>query len=408
VRRRLARAPRRLLDWLTRVLPWLRDSMRRLMQGDLGSLRVVLGLAVIWIIFQSQNDRFLTAENLTNLMLQITAIGLISVGVVFVLLLGEIDLSVGAVSGLCAAIMAVLNVQHGWSPYLAIGAAIGAGLTIGVIQGSLFTRFGVPSFVVTLAGLLAWQGALLQVLGSTGSINLNDPKITGLANIFYSDTVGWIFAAIVIGTYAAVLFGGHLRRRATGLAGQGVRRLALRLALVAAVTIAAVATLNSDRGVPLALLILLAFVSGMEYVARRTTFGRHVYAVGGNAEAARRAGISVDRVRIAVFGIAGTMAAIGGIMAASRLLAVNQGSGGSELLLLAIAGPVIAGTSLFGGRGSVWTALLGALVIGSISNGMDLLAYSSAVKFMVTGGVLLLAVIVDALARRQRLASGRV
>jgi D-xylose transport system permease protein len=397
VRERVAQAPR-----------VLGESMRRLLQGDLGSLRVVLGLAVIWIIFQSQNDRFLTAENLTNLMLQITAIGLISVGVVFVLLLGEIDLSVGAVSGLCAAIMAVLNVQHGWSPYLAIGAAIAAGLAIGVIQGSLFTRFGVPSFVVTLAGLLAWQGALLQVLGSTGSINLDNPKITGLANIFYSDTVGWIFAAIVIGAYAAVLLVGHRRRRATGLAGQGLRALVLRLALVAAVTIAAVAVLNSDRGVPLALLILLVFVVGMEYVAKRTTFGRHVYAVGGNAEAARRAGIGVDRVRIAVFGIAGTMAAIGGIMAASRLLAVNQGSGGSELLLLAIAGPVIAGTSLFGGRGSVWTALLGALVIGSISNGMDLLALSSAVKFMVTGGVLLLAVIVDALARQQRQASGRV
>jgi D-xylose transport system permease protein len=384
------------------------EALRRLLQGELGSLRVVLGLAVIWVIFQSQNDRFLSAENLTNLMLQITAIGLISVGVVFVLLLGEIDLSVGAVSGLAAAIMAVLNVQHGWSPYLAIAAAILAGLAIGLLQGSLFSRFGVPSFVVTLAGLLAWQGALLQVLGSTGSINLTDPKITGLANIFYSDAVGWIFAAIVIGAYAAVLFVGRRRRLATGLEAESQAAAGIRLALIAAIAIVAVAILNSDRGVPLAVLILLAFVIGMDYVARRTTFGRHVFAVGGNAEAARRAGIPVDRVRVAVFGIAGTMAAIGGIMAASRLLAVNQSSGGSELLLLAIAGPVIAGTSLFGGRGSVWTALLGALVIGSISNGMDLLALSSAVKFMVTGGVLLLAVIVDALARQQRQASGRV
>jgi D-xylose transport system permease protein len=182
----------------------------------------------------------------------------------------------------------------------------------------------------------------------------------------------------------------------------------VRIVLVALVTIVAVAILNSDRGVPLALLILLAFVVGFEYVAKRTRFGRHVYAVGGNAEAARRAGIGVNKIRIVVFGIAGTMAAIGGIMAASRLLAVNQSSGGSELLLLAIAGPVIAGTSLFGGRGAVWTALLGALVIGSISNGMDLLALSSAVKFMVTGGVLLLAVIVDAIARKERQAAGRV
>jgi len=385
-----------------------RDTLRRLVQGDLASLRVVIGLALIWAIFQFQNDRFLSAENLTNLMLQITGIALISIGVVFVLLLGEIDLSVGAVSGLAAAVMAVLNVKHGWSPYLAIVAAVLVGIAIGLLQGWLFSRFGVPSFVVTLAGLLAWQGALLQVLGSTGSINLTDPKITGLANTFYSGATAWIFAALVIAVCGAVLFLGHRRRVSAGLDAEGQAGLVIRFALVATVTIVAVAVLDSDRGVPLALLILVAFVVGMEYVARRTAFGRHVFAVGGSAEAARRAGIAIDRVRVVVFGIAGAMAAIGGIMIASRLLAVNQGSGGSELLLLAIAGPVIAGTSLFGGRGSVWTALLGALVIGSISNGMDLLALSSAVKFMVTGGVLLLAVIVDAIARQQRQASGRV
>jgi D-xylose transport system permease protein len=384
------------------------ETVRRLIQGDLASLRVVIGLALIWAIFQFENARFLSAQNLTNLMLQITATGLISIGVVYVLLLGEIDLSVGAVSGLAAAVMAVLNVQHEWSPYLAIAAAVLVGAAIGFLQGSLFSRFVVPSFVVTLAGLLAWQGALLQVLGSTGSINLTDPKITGLANTFYSGATGWIFAALAIAAYGGVLVFGHRRRVAAGLAEQSPAAQATRFIAVAAVTIVAVAILNSDRGVPLALLILLAFVVGMEFVVKRTTFGRHVFAVGGNAEAARRAGIRVNRVRVAVFSIAGTMAAIGGIMAASRLLAVNQNSGGSELLLLAIAGPVIAGTSLFGGRGSVWTALLGALVIGSISNGMDLLALSSAVKFMVTGGVLLLAVIVDAIARQQRQAAGRV
>jgi D-xylose transport system permease protein len=383
-------------------------ALRRFVQGDLASLRVVLGLAVIWAIFQFQNDRFLSAENLTNLMLQITAVGLISIGIVYVLLLGEIDLSVGAVSGLAAAVMAVLNVQHGWSPYLAILAAVLVGTAIGLLQGSVFSRFGVPSFVVTLAGLLAWQGALLQVLGSTGSINVNDPKITGLANTFYSDAVGWIFAAVVIATYAGIVLAGYRSRVGHGLTGESLAPLAVRIALVALITIVAVAVLNSDRGVPLALLILLAFVVGFEYVAKRTRFGRHVYAVGGNAEAARRAGIGVNRIRVAVFALAGTMAAIGGVLAASRLLAVNQSSGGSELLLLAIAGPVIAGTSLFGGRGAVWTALLGALVIGSIANGMDLLALSSAVKFMVTGGVLLLAVIVDAIARRERQAVGRV
>ncbi len=390
------------------VTPRPKETIRRLVQGDLASLRVVIGLALIWAIFQFENDRFLSAQNLTNLMLQITATGLISIGVVYVLLLGEIDLSVGAVSGLAAAVMAVLNVKHGWNPYLAIAAAVAVGMAIGLLQGSLFSRFVIPSFVVTLAGLLAWQGALLQVLGSTGSINLTDPVITGLANTFYSETVGWIFAAIVIGLYGAVLLLGHRRRVAAGLDSENLAALGLRFGAVAVVTIVATAVLNSDRGVPLAVMILLAFVVGMEYVVKRTGFGRHVFAVGGNAEAARRAGIPVNRIRVAVFGISGTMAAIGGILAASRLLAVNQNSGGNELLLLAIAGPVIAGTSLFGGRGSVWTALLGALVIGSISNGMDLLALSSAVKFMVTGGVLLLAVIVDAIARQQRQGSGRV
>jgi D-xylose transport system permease protein len=384
------------------------SALRRFVQGDLASLRVVLGLAVIWAIFQFENDRFLSAENLTNLMLQITAVGLISIGIVYVLLLGEIDLSVGAVSGLAAAVMAVLNVQHGWSPYLAILAAVLVGTAIGLFQGSVFSRFGVPSFVVTLAGLLAWQGALLQVLGSTGSININDSKITGLANTFYSDAVGWAIAVVVIAAYAGVVLAGYRSRVAHGLTGESMTPLLIRIALLAVIAVVAVAVLNSDRGVPLALLILLAFVVGFEYVARRTRFGRHVYAVGGNAEAARRAGIGVNKIRIAVFALASTMAAIGGILAASRLLAVNQSSGGSELLLLAIAGPVIAGTSLFGGRGAVWTALLGALVIGSIANGMDLLALSSAVKFMVTGGVLLLAVIVDAIARRERQAAGRV
>ena len=304
--------------------------------------------------------------------------------------------------------MAVLNVQHGWSPYTAILAGVLCGTAIGVIQGFFFTRFGIPSFVVTLAGLLICQGALLKVLGDTGTVNVTDGKITGLANHFYSTAVGWVIAAAVIAAYAGGTLLAWRQRVRAGLADQQLSGPVIRIVLVAAASIAAIAVVNSDRGLPLAVLILIAFVAGMEYVVKRTSFGRHVYAVGGNAEAARRAGIHVTRVRVIVFGIAGTMAAIGGILAASRLFAVNQNSGGSDLLLLAIAGPVIAGTSLFGGRGSVWTALLGALVIGSISNGMDLLALDSSVKFMVTGGVLLAAVVVDAIARRQRQAAGRV
>ena len=384
------------------------EIVRRFVQGDLASLRVILGVALIWIIFQSQNDRFLTAINLTNLMLQITAVGLISVGIVYVLLLGEIDLSVGAVSGLCAAVMAVLNVKHGWNPYLAIAAGVLAGTAIGVTQGAISTGFGIPSFVVTLAGLLAWQGALLYVLGDTGTINITDSKITGLANTFYSNTVGWIMALLAIGAYAAATLWAWRQRVRAGLTDVQLIGPIIRIVVVAGVVIATVAILNADRGVPLAVLILVGFVAGMEYLARRTRFGRHVYALGGNVEAARRAGINIHAIRVFVFAICSSMAAIGGIMQASRLLAVNQGSGGNDLLLLAIAGPVIAGTSLFGGRGSVWSALLGALVIGSISNGMDLLALESSVKFMVTGGVLLAAVIVDAIARRQRQAAGRL
>ena len=386
----------------------VRDFFQRFVRGDLAEVRVILVIALIWLIFQSQESRFLTAVNLTNLVLQITAVGLISVGVVLVLLLGEIDLSVGAVSGLCASIMAVLSVKHGWSPYTAIAAGVVAGVAIGTLQGFLFTRFGLPSFVVTLAGLLVWQGAQLKVLGETGTVNITNPTIVGLTGTFYSDTVGWIIAAVCIGAFALVSLGARRARVKAGLPVAPIVGLVVRVGIVAGAIIATVAVLNSDRGVPLAALILVGFVVLFQFITTRTRFGRYIYAVGGNAEAARRAGISVSGIRITVFAIASMMAAIGGIMAASRLLAVNQSSGGSDLLLLAIAGPVIAGTSLFGGRGTVWSALLGALVIGSISNGMDLLALQSSVKFMVTGGVLLAAVIVDALARQQRQAAGRV
>jgi D-xylose transport system permease protein len=283
-----------------------------------------------------------------------------------------------------------------------------AGTAIGLFQGSIFTRFAIPSFVVTLAGLLAWPGAQLEVLGETGTVNLTDPKIVGLTTTFYSDTFGWVLAFLAIGAYAGLTLMSRQRRLREGLSAPPLGTLVLRIVLVAAVVLLAVWVLNDDRGVPLAVLILVGFVLLFFYITTRTTFGRHIFAVGGNAEAARRAGIKVNRVRVLVFMIASTMAAVGGIMAASRLLAVNQSSGAGEFLLLAIAAPVIAGTSLFGGRGSVWHALLGALVIQSILNGMDLLGWETAVKFMVTGAVLLAAVMVDAIARRQRREAGRV
>ncbi len=384
------------------------DIVRRFMQGDLASLRVILAIAVIWIVFELQNDRFLSAVNLTNLFLQITAVGLISVGVVMALLIGEIDLSVGAVSGLAAAVMAVLNVKQGWDPAFAIAAGVATGASIGLLQGLLFTRFTIPSFVVTLAGSLAWQGALLKVLGSTGTVNLSNSSITNLANTFYSPAVSWAIAAIGVGAYALLTLGGHRKRLAAGVTSEPFGLLIARVVIVAGVAAIAIAILNSDRGLPLALIILFAFVLGFQLLTTRTTFGRHLFAVGGSAEAARRAGIGVTRIRVVAFVLCSGMAAVGGIMAASRLLAVNQSSGGSNLLLEAIAGPVIAGTSLFGGRGSVWSALLGATVIGSIANGMDLLALEASVKYMITGGVLLAAVIVDAVARMRRQAEGRV
>jgi D-xylose transport system permease protein len=397
----------RLVQPQSGVAGAVREFLRRLTQGELGSLPVVLGLAAVWIYFQSENSNFLSSGNLTNLMLQIAAMGTIAVGVVMVLLLGEIDLSVGSVSGLSAATMAVLNVKEGWAAPQAIGAGLVVGAGIGLVQGIWVTKLRVPSFVVTLAGLLAWQGAQLHVLGSTGTVNLTDPTITDLAFTFFSDAVGWALAAVVIVTSVAVTLSHRQRARGAGLPPRPLLGDATRLVVIAAGSIVAVAVFNDDRGVPLAVCIFVGFVVVFDVLTRRTVFGRHVFAVGGNAEAARRAGIRVDRVRAVVFVLASTMAAAGGILGASRLLAVNQSSGSGDLLLDSIAAAVIGGTSLFGGRGSAWSALLGALVIGSIANGMDLLGQESDVKFMVTGAVLLVAATIDAVSRRGRQAAGR-
>jgi D-xylose transport system permease protein len=377
-------------------------ALRRLARGELGSIRVLLGIALIWTIFQLANDRFLSAVNLSNLTLQIAAVATISIGVVLVLLLGEIDLSVGAVSGLAASVMAVLSVKEGLSPGLAILAGLLVGTLIGLFNGFMVTTFGIPSFVVTLAGLLGWQGAQLAVLGDTGSVNLQPSIITDLTSTFFDPAIGWALAAAAIAAYAASLLLARRRRSASDLANEPVAALGARIVLVAAAIIAAVVILNEDRGVPLAAVIVVALTVFFSFITERTRYGRHIFAVGGNEEAARRAGIRVNRIKISVFALASTLAAAGGVLAASRLLAVNQQSGSGDVLLLAIAGPVIAGTSLFGGRGFVWSALLGAIVIGSISNGMDLLALDSDVKFMITGAVLLAAVTIDAATRLRR------
>jgi D-xylose transport system permease protein len=348
-------------------------------------------------------------------MVQIAAMGTIAVGVVFVLLLGEIDLSVGWVSGLCAAVMAVLNVKYGVPAVIAVILAILTGTAIGVFQGTWFTKLHVPAFVVTLAGYIGFQGALLFVLGGTGTLNLNDPFIGDIANRLVPVALGWIIAAAMVALYAIVSLRTYWRRTRAGLLVGPFAGLVLRIVIVAAGAVAALAIMSVDRshsvipiqGVPTGVLVFIAIVIGLDLMVQRTRFGRYLLAVGGNIEAARRAGITVDRVRIAVFALASTLAACGGILAASRLFAVNQGSGGGDVLLNAIAAAVIGGTSLFGGRGRPRNALLGALVIGSIANGMDLLALGSPVKFMITGGVLLVAVSIDAASRRGREAAGR-
>ncbi len=386
----------------------IRSALRRLAEGELGSLRVLLVLAAIWTTFALAHDRFLTPVNLTNLMLQIAAVGAISTGVVLVLLLGEIDLSVGAVSGLAGAVTAMLSAKQGLPAIPAIAAGLAVGTMIGLFQGTVATRLGIPTFVVTLAGLLGWQGALLAVLGTSGTINIDDPGITSLTGTFLPTAWGWIVGFAVIASQVARMVITRRRRLAAGLAAERSMITAMKVVFPAAAIVVGIAVLNADRGVPVVVLILFSLVGAVNVLTTRTAFGRHIYAVGSNAEAARRMGIRVNRVKTVVFMLASTLAAAGGILMASRSLAVSQSSGGGTLLLLAIAGPVIAGVSLFGGRGTVWAALLGALVIGSIENGMDLLALESSVKFMVTGSVLLLAVSLDALSRGRRIAHGKL
>ncbi len=391
----------------------LQRLWQRFMRADLGALPTIFGLVVIWLIFQRANDKFLSPLNLTNLMAQISALGTIAVGAVLILLLGEVDLSAGAVSGLCAAVMAVLNVKNGVPGPIAVLAGLATGLVIGLFQGFWVTRFKIPSFIVTLAGQIGWVGALLYVLGETGTVNLRDKFIVGLASTFLKRDVpngelySWLVGIIFIVIYAAGFIWERQRRKSAGLQFRSIGGVIIQIAVVVVLVIGLLVITNADRGVPSAMVFFIAVLVLFDLLTKRTIFGRPVYAVGGNAEAARRASINVTFTRIVVFGLASMLAAFGGILAASRLLAVNQSSGGSDLLLNVIASAVIGGTSLFGGRGSVWSALLGALVIGSISNGMDLLALPSPIKFMITGGVLLVAVTIEAISRQRREASGR-
>jgi D-xylose transport system permease protein len=378
----------------------LRQLLGRARHGDRGLLPVIIGLAVIWTIFQTQNDRFLSPQNLSNLALQIAAVGTIAVGLFMVLVIGEIDLSVGIVSGFCGAILGVLYVDHHVDAAPAILITLLSGTLIGAFHGLVITRVGLPSFVVTLAGFIGWQGALLFVLGDVGTVNLPPGGITALTSTFFPGAPGWILVAVLVAIYAWGKFANRQRRIAAQLPARSLWQIALQSLVLALALGIGVYVLNQDRGVPLSLLIFTGLVIGVEQFTKRTMYGRHLFAIGGNAEAARRAGIPVNRLRVSVMMLSSTLAAAGGILFASRLLAVSQASGSGDVLLNAIAAVVIGGTSLFGGRGTAYSALLGMLVIGSISNGMDLLSLQSSVKFMITGAVLLIAVTVDALARR--------
>ena len=378
--------------------------------GDLGSLPIVVGLILIAIIFQSQNSQFLTAGNFVNLIVQMAAITIIGMGIVFVLLLGEIDLSVGYVSGVAGVTTALLMNPDGHNVFgagPAIFVALAVGLAIGIGQGLIITKIGVPSFVVTLAGLLAWNGVVLLLIGDKGTVIIQNSVVVGFANDFLPAATAWIVLVAGIALYAGILMNGDRTRRKAGLPTEPVALYALRVGGLTAAGVVVVAFANADRGIPYVFLVITALYILWTFVLNRTRFGRHIYAVGGNAEAARRAGINVDNVKIACFGICSMMAALGGIVLASRLRSIDTNSGGGTILLYSIAAAVIGGTSLFGGRGHIKSAVLGALVIASIDNGLGLLGLSSGTKFVITGLVLLAAVAVDSFSRRRRAQAGR-
>jgi D-xylose transport system permease protein len=407
-RRGLAAAPGTLAEF----------GWQRLKTGELGALPVVVGLAIIWTYFQTQESVFLSARNLSNLVLQIAVTGTIAIGIVLVLLLGEIDLSVGSVAILCSAILGSVVVRHGMEWWQGILIMIAIGAAIGAFQGFWFAVVGVPSFVVTLAGLLMWQGVQQRVLGTEGTINVFEENIGKITTSFVPHVWAWVLAVGSVALYVATRAMDQVRRRRAGLAAQPIAVVVLRAIVLAVIAFLTVAVLNGelknrwvfgdyDLGVPTAGVILLGLVVFFAWVTTRTKFGRYIYAVGGNAEAARRAGINVARIRIYVFMLAAMLAAVGGLIQTSRLGAASLAVDPGPVTLEAIAAAVIGGTSLFGGRGNVWSALLGALVIGSVANGLDLQGQPAYVKLIVEGAILLAAVTLDAVARRGRAAAGR-
>ncbi|WP_055522438.1 sugar ABC transporter permease [Streptomyces graminilatus] len=392
---------------------YVTEFKRKVKGGELGSLPVVIGLIVIWTIFQLQNDRFLSADNLSNISYYMSATGMLAIGLVFVLLLGEIDLSVGSVSGLASTVFAVFVVTHGMNGWLALFLAVLTGIGIGALQGWFFARIGVPAFVVTLAGFLGWNGLMLWLLGTSGTINIpadqGPIKLLGQSSFFMDQAIigAYLLAALGVLSMLVGSFGEQRRRKAAGVPFRPTSEILLRVGALAVASFAAAAVLNNASGVSNALVIFLAALVIVDFVLRRTTYGRKVFAVGGGIEAARRAGINVPMVRITVFAISGGFAAIGGMFFAGQTASATLNAGGGNTLMLAIAAAVIGGTSLFGGRGTVWSALLGMLVIQSIQTGLDLLNMNTSIQYMITGAVLLGAVVIDSVSRKSQKAAGR-
>ncbi|WP_371479153.1 sugar ABC transporter permease [Kitasatospora sp. NBC_00315] len=390
---------------------YIADFKRKIKSGELGSVPVVLGLILIAIIFQSLTGNFLNADNLTNITLWIAGPGLIAVGIVFVLLLGEIDLSLGSVAGVSAAIAGVLSARQGINEWLSIVIALAAGVAIGALHGFFFAKIGVPAFVVTLAGLLAWSGLQQYVLGDKGTANVvNNGVIADLDHYFIGDgsvAVTWIFAILGVALFLIGQVLDSRRRNAAGLPARPMSEIGLRTAVMAVIALAAAYMLNQSRGLPLPLVIFLGIVIITDFVLRRTSYGRQIFAVGGGIEAARRAGINVAWVRISVFMISAGMAALGGLFIMSQQGSADKALGSGNVLMNSIAAAVIGGTSLFGGRGKTWSALLGILVIQSIITGLDLVHVDQAIQYMITGAVLLAAVVLDSVSRRTQKSAGR-
>jgi D-xylose transport system permease protein len=390
-----------------------KDYWSRVKAGDIGSLPAVLGLIALCLVFGSMSSVFLTPGNFANLITQAAAVIVIAMGLIFVLLLGEIDLSAGYTAGVTGAVLVILITNQGQPWYVALAASIAVGTVLGFLLGSLVARLGIPSFVVTLAAFLAFQGILLLLAGEGGTIRVEDPTILAVENSNMSPTVSWIFFLIVAVAYVLSGLTAMNSRRKAGLKTELKKLWIIKTAGLLLITGLAVFALNLERsnnpdlvslkGIPYVVPVILLLLVIGTFVLGRTAFGRHIYAVGGNAEAARRAGIDVKRIRIAAFMICSSLAAIAGMIFASRQNSVSPTTGGSSTLLYAVGAAVIGGTSLFGGKGKMRDAILGGLVVAVIDNGMGLLGYAAGIKFIVTGLVLLVSAGVDAISRRGNL-----